>query len=318
MQQVVGATFIALILLVFGFPSFELLAQDEISEELVAELPLREVQVDDLTRTYRVYVPERLADSPGLIVALHGASGDAAQALEVVGAQLKRIADAEGQIVAYPNGMGGWNGCQRGSRSPANVNEIDDVGFIERLVEDMVDAYGIDPEKAFVLGYSGGGRMVHRLALERPRLMAGFAAMLMVLPVEESMDCEPSGEPVSILIMNGTADQLVPFEGGVVPGASPDLPSDRLRSTTETFDYWADLADLDGTPSVTKLPDVDPEDGSTVEVQTLASPHFEVTLVIVHGGKHRLPGGPSAGRPVNRDVDAVALAWEFFTRQIGP
>jgi len=215
--------------------------------------------------------------------------------------------------------MPGWNGCARGSRNAAKLNGVDDVAFIEHLIDDMATTYGIDREKVFVLGYSGGGHLVYRLALERPHLFAGFAAMLMVLPAPESLDCDPSGEPVSIMIMNGTADPAVPFEGGVVPRNSEDVPYDRFLSTPETFEYWAELAGLDGEPTLTKIPDLAPDDGSTVDVQTLASTPFEVALVVVHGGQHRIPGQrqpPGSEMPVNRDADAVEMVWEFFSRRL--
>lgn len=119
--------------------------------------------------------------------------------------------------------------------------------------------------------------------------------------------------------MNGTADGII-FEGGAVEREPVDVPDDWFLSTPETFDYWAGLADLTGPPAVTTLPDIDPEDGSTVEVRAPTSPRLDVTLVVVHGGKHRLPGQkqlPGSDTPINRDVDGVQVAWDFFTRQIG-
>lgn len=283
------------------------------------ELPLRQVHVGELHRSFRVYVPDRLAAGPGLVVALHGSIGDASQARDAVGTELERLADEENYVVAYANGLGGWNGCRRGSLNPASVNDLDDVAFMEALVEDLVAAYGVDRRKAFALGYSGGGHLVYRLALERPRLMAALAAMVMTLPEEESMKCEPSGEPVSILIMNGTADESVPFEGGPIHDDESGEIIARMMSTSETFEYWARVGGMRDAPAVEMLPDVVPEDGSTVEVRSLTSPRHEVVLVVVHGGGHTLPGTtppPGPPRAQNQDVNAVDLTWRFFMRQL--
>jgi len=282
------------------------------------DLPLRQVHVGELHRSFRVYVPDRLAASPGLVIALHGSIGDASQARFAVGTELERLADAQNYVVAYPNGLGGWNGCRRGSLNPASVNGVDDVAFMEALVNDLVAAYGVDRRKLFALGYSGGGHLVYRLALERPHLMAAHAAMVMILPAEESMECEPSGEAVSILIMNGTADPSVRFEGGPIYDEEGEEIA-RMMSTNDTFEYWARVGGMRRAPRVEMLPDVVPEDDSTVEVRSLTSPQHEVMLVVVHGGGHTLPGmtpPPGPPRAQNQDVNAMDLTWRFFMRQL--
>ena len=281
------------------------------------ELPLREVSVDDLVRSYRVYVPDQVAENPGLIIALHGTSGSSEQSIRVVGSQLMEIADEHGHIIAFPNGEGGWNTCRRGSSNPASVNNINDVGFIEAIINDMEDEFHVHRQRLFLLGYSGGGHLAYQVAMERPNLMAGIASLMMVVPAGPTLTCKPSDQPVSMIIVNGTADPVVPFEGGTLSRNDDGSPDIQMLSTAETFEYWANLAGLSGEPIVINFPDIAPNDGSTVEMRTLESATHEVSLVVVHGGMHRIPGQPPVGdMPVNRDVNAIELVWDFFDRQI--
>jgi hypothetical protein len=80
-----------------------------------------------------------------------------------------------------------------------------------------------------------------------------------------------------------------------------------VRSTENTFRYWAKLAGYSGDPVKKILPDTDPEDGKTIESYTFKAPRKpEVQLLKVIGGKHDYP----------RDIDVYVYAWNFFKSQI--
>ena len=92
---------------------------------------------------------------------------------------------------------------------------IDDVGFLWALIEDLVTRYPIDAERIFVTGISNGGHMSFRLACELAEQIVAFAPVTASMPVDIADECNPAA-PVSLAIFNGTADPLVPYEGGQV------------------------------------------------------------------------------------------------------
>lgn len=280
--------------------------EDHVSSTLIDSL-----MVGEMKRTFVLYIPHKVADKPALVVAFHGSGGDATQP-HIFG--FERIADSEGFILAYPNGFEGhWNDCRRAGSYSANAQNVDDVEFMRRLVAYLADRYGVDTTKVFATGWSNGGQFAHRLALESPDLIAAAAPFCANLPAGTNLDCAPSNQPISVLIVAGTKDQISPWEGG------SSLHGEVL-SAEATFAYWADVAGLHGEPSVTVFPDVVTDDESTVEQRTLSSGHIEVSLVVVRGGGHALPGSSIKGGgrlgAVNRDVDGAEIIWKFFSRHL--
>ena len=265
--------------------------------------------VGELKRSFALYVPHTLTDKPALVLAFHGSGGDATQP-RIFG--FERLADAEGFILAYPDGFEGhWNDCRRAGAYSANTRNIDDVEFMRRLVATLSDRYGVDTARVFATGWSNGGQFAYRLALESPDLVAAVAPFCANLPACANLDCAPSHQPVSVMIVNGTKDEISPWEGG-------SSPHGEVLSAEATFAYWAKVAELNGEAVVTLFPDRVTDDESTVEQRTLSSGHVEVSLVVVRGGGHTLPGASmqAGGRlgAVNRDVDGAELIWQFFSR----
>ncbi|WP_238946921.1 alpha/beta hydrolase family esterase [Seongchinamella unica] len=81
-------------------------------------------------------------------------------------------------VVAYPDGFDNhWNGCRKSASYTANTRGIDDVGFTRALVARLSADYGVDPGRVHLGGFSNGGNMVYRLALEAPELIAGGLAL---------------------------------------------------------------------------------------------------------------------------------------------
>ena len=124
-------------------------------------------------------------------------------------------------------------------------------------------------------------------------------------PDTDNMDCMEAGMAIPIMIVNGTADPLNPYGGGMM--AMPNFKMGNVRSTDRTFQYFASLAGYAGEPVKESVPDNDPSDGKTIERYTYKQPGKpEVVLLKVIGGKHDYPN----------DIDVHVEAWTFFTRQL--
>lgn len=165
-------------------------------------------------RTYIAYTPAHLKPERPLLIVLHGTQQQGKTARYTTGYRFDQLADQHGFAVLYPNSMGiGWNDC-RPKTGPAAV--VDDVGFIDALIAQVVQDHAISPEQVYLFGYSNGGQMVFRLLSEEPTAFAGAAVVAANLPTPEYNQCGSDRPTPPILLANGTADPITPFAGGKV------------------------------------------------------------------------------------------------------
>lgn len=251
-----------------------------------AAFELASLAVDARERRFELYRPASAGSTAPLLLALHGSGGSGARLRHFLGGELERLADAHGFLVAYPQAWeGSWNGCRAAAPSAANRLAIDDVGFLRALVASLAADGAVDPRRVGVLGFSGGGHMAYRLALEAPDAFPAVAVFAASLPVEEELGCTPAGRPVSVLAVAGTADLVNPYRGGDV--IAPDGTFlGRVRPAEQSALYFARLAGAPEQPTPTVLL------SAPASVERLARRHgdTEVSLVTVHGGGHAVPG----------------------------
>jgi polyhydroxybutyrate depolymerase len=153
----------------------------------------------------------------------------------------------------------------------------------------------------FAAGFSGGGQMAYKLALTMPNQIKAIAAIVANMPDSASCDCILAGKAMPVLIINGTADNVNPYNGGemFVNNAGFGV----VRSTENTFGYWSTLAGHTGAPAKSILPDTDPNDQKTIERYSYQHQDKPpVTLLKVVGGHHDYPN----------DIDVYLYMWEFF------
>jgi polyhydroxybutyrate depolymerase len=275
------------------------------------------VQVQGRARTFSYYAPSGLAPPSPVVLAFHGGGGTGARLRGFVGASLERLADRFGFLVAYPDGFEGhWNGCRGAARFAANTRAVDDVAFTRALLDRLAARHRLDRSQVFALGFSNGGHLVYRLALEVPGEVRAVAAFAASLPEERGIDCRPTGRPIPVMLVNGTHDRINPYAGGevIAPGGES---LGRVRSALETARYFARLAGHDETPVRATVVDPRSPDDTWVQETTWRGPGLaEVRFYTVHGGGHTLPG-PRATFPAflgstERRFDAVDAAVRFF------
>lgn len=267
--------------------------------------------VSGVTRTFLKYTPSAMpAGVAPLVIVLHGGTEDGATAAGATRATAawRDIADLAKFIVLYPDGIGGnWNDC----RSDATViGTADDVGFLDALITRAGNDRPIDATRVYVTGVSNGGLMSYRIAYQLAARVAGIGAVIANLPVDPAATCRPAGQPIGVVIMDGTADPLMPFAGGVVA-----LSTSRgtVLSATATRDYWAGVNGCTGAPVSQTLADIDATDGSTVVKQNYASCSSGKPVVFfrLDGGGHNMPSKRylSGSGSQNRDIEAAEEIW---------
>jgi polyhydroxybutyrate depolymerase len=168
--------------------------------------------VGGLQRTYQVHVPPGLEHPAGLVINLHGAGETGSRQAALT--NYNAVADQHGFVAVYPDGIDLSWADGRGASIPDRQG-VDDVGFLVALIDQLTRDYGIAPGRVFATGFSAGAFMATRLACERADLVAAIAPVAGTLGA--ALPCAPS-QPVSVLQMNGTADPVVPFNGGTMLG----------------------------------------------------------------------------------------------------
>lgn len=259
-----------------------------------AALRLGSMQVDGFTRVYREYVPPSLPNTPvPLLLALHGGNqyGDAME--QMTG--FDSLAEADGFIVAYPNGHGQtWNaGSCCGYPNVSTDNEID---FIGALITRLSANGRIDAKRVYVTGFSAGAAMAYTIAC---RLAPRVAAIAVVAGTMDLNACHPQ-QPVSVLEIHGTADEELQFTGGTVGVTGAVSPP-----TMDVVAKWAALDACPGSPV--------PQATGTVLVTTWTgcSGGTTVELQAVLGADHNWYAPALGGS--DAVVDATQVVWAFLS-----
>ena len=276
------------------------------------------IEVGGLKRTYTTYVPRGLAQGAPLVVVMHGSGENAARIRAETGYGFDRLADEHGFAVVYPNSYTlDWDDCGKVGDVSVNGVNIDDVGFLVALVDKLITEIGIDRGRAFATGVSAGGFMSIRLALEAPSRFRAVAAVSANMPTPENSKCKPVGQGTSVMIMNGTKDPLVPFNGGEVNLLGLFYKGGNVRSSRDSGQYFADLNNIVGAPETNQTPMADKV--SVEQVLWRNGSKAEVELVAIHGGGHGITQPywrrPRLLGPSPMEPNGPALIWAFFERQ---
>jgi polyhydroxybutyrate depolymerase len=264
------------------------------------------------TRTYRMHVPAgRDGSAPlPLVLVLHGGGGTGAQIERLTG--FNAVADAQGFVVVYPDGVQRqWNDGRDGERLRARVGGVDDVGFIGALLDHVAGRVRVDPRRVYATGISNGGFMSHRLGMDLSARIAAIAPVAGTLGEAIAARFAPA-QPVAVMHLHGTRDAFVKYDGGDVIGRGGVAVS-----VGRVVDLWVTANGCATPPRTEQLPDRDPADGTRVRRDAYAPCRAgtEVVSYSVEGGGHTWPGRsmPGLGR-TTRDIEGAPLIWEFFAR----
>ncbi|MBL0124090.1 MAG: alpha/beta fold hydrolase [Betaproteobacteria bacterium] len=326
-------TLLGLIALAAALFAYFIYSPDPAPPPLSGTLSKGAIEVGGLKRTYLTYVPRGLPKGAPLVLVMHGSGEHAAEIRIGTGHGFERLADEHGFVVVYPNAYTfDWNDCSKVGDFRVNGAAVDDVGFLNALVDKLITEIDVDRRRVFATGVSAGGFMSMRLALEAPSRFRAVAAVAANVPAPENFKCTPQGQGTSVMIMNGTRDPLVPFAGGEVNLLGLFYKGGNVRSSRESAQYFANRNQLAGTPATTQTTvadgvsveqvlwkkDAKNKDSKDKDAKDI-DPIVEVELVAIHGGGHGLPQpywrrprllGPSPMAP-----NGPEMIWAFFARQ---
>ncbi len=284
--------------------------------------------INGTERRYAVYIPEGINNiEVPLVFELHGGGVYIEDMTGESGYKTPyklwvNLADKEKFIVICPEGLNGaynkptWNDC-RGNCIVSS--DADDVYFISFLIDKIAAEHKIDKSRIYISGTSNGGLMALRLAVQLSDKIAAVAAVAAAMP--DSSDCGSPVNPISVLFMNGTNDNHLPYEGGYVSNPpNPDYGS--VYSAEKSVKIWTDFNHTDSFPEIYVFPDKDTDDGGIVEKYTYKNGYenTEVILYKINGGGHSAPSiqeqystlFEDSFNKQNHDIEMTTEVWNFF------
>jgi polyhydroxybutyrate depolymerase len=315
------------------------------TQQLSDPATIRWVGASQVKRRYLVYAPTHLPPRPVPVVLVFPGYSSSAEAMAFYATHtaFERLADRDGFVVVYGNGLPNSpptgdrpsmpaGGFLQGCLAPHEGEGID-VTYVRRILEQLATELQIDRSRVYATGLSAGGGMSFELALEAPDLVAAIAPVA-GLPFQPSglwlhaCHPKPGYERISIAMRAATADPFISY----LPGGSSEYPSAHYPGMEETRDAWLAAMKIQGPPTIDKFPDVvqgdsyTPKTGlatSTIERQRypLGSNGQELWYYKATGMGHWWPNPVQmwAGLwarfgKTNQDLDFAAEAWEFFQR----
>ena len=253
-------------------------------------------------RSYNYYVPStwNITQQVPLLFVLHGLTQTGSGVMDITG--FNDIAEENNFIVCYPNGLNeSWN---------ANMNitfsSADDKGFLEALTEYFQVNFNTDPSRQYLCGFSTGGFMSHKMVCESSECYAAIATVSGNMSDTVYSNCLPQGSP-SVLHIHGTADAVVPYNGGPSTGVSVD----------EVMTFWQNHLTCSTNPVISPMPNTNLFDLSSPERWVWQNcGQDELELIRVDGGGHQWPGITTfvgGVGTINMDFYSPDEIWDFLS-----
>ena len=280
----------------------------------------KDVQIghDNYIRNVTYHVPKKLRKRRrSLVLCLHGADDSPESFERITRRGFNKLSEYNNFIVAYPEALNKfWNDAREDSISLSHYENVDDVGFIEKVIEYAIDSFRVEPARIFVTGLSDGGLMTMRLACEIPVRFRGFATVAASLSLDQLVECK-ADTAISLIAINGTRDPILPYEGGQIT-IDNELKGSVLP-IEDAIEFWLNESKCEE-KSVTKdIPNIDMFDETRSERISYTNCKYgnKIVLVRVNNGGHTWPGGRQYEGQRNigktaKDFDASKEIWRFF------
>lgn len=274
---------------------------------------------DSIERKYLVHAPpsyDKARQIP-LVIMFHGGGGTGVWAMKETGWDKK--ADEEGFLAVFPDGTRphpskpakfagrnaqSWNDGSGRAISAAERN-VDDIGFIRAMIDDLKTNYNIDPKRIYATGFSNGGSMTFRVGRELSEIVAAIAPS-----AGADWTNLPPARAIPILYLTGTEDPLNPLEGGKI--GIREFGFGVKKPVRETIARWVDMLYCPSEPGVSY-----DKNGVKGISYSPCKNGAEVVFYTVEGMGHVWAGHKNllpekiVGKSSDK-IDANDVIWEFF------
>ncbi len=196
-------------------------------------------------REYLVKTPTQNKEAMPVVYFLHGL-GDNITHLDNE-FHFQQIADRFGWVMVVPqalaqSGYTMWNAALSNS-------SIDDSGFLMALLDTLAVHYPIDLDSVFFTGFSMGGFMTHRMAIEHGDRITACAPVSGL--ITHTMASYTAVAPVRMLHIHGTSDPVVGYNGN-----SQYFGGNLGLSVEAILNYWKNANHCTDEPIIDTLPDL--------------------------------------------------------------
>jgi len=275
-----------------------------------------DLRVLGFRRSYLLHIPENYnrAEARPLVVALHGAFSTAEKMEQETG--LSELADREGFLVLYPNGitlfgwLQHWNALHCCGK--AMKDRVDDLGFVAGVIDEVREHFNIDTSRIYMVGYSNGGMLAHLFAAQKPETLAALAVIAAAIgsrpsPSEPEVRIPPARAPMPVLVIHGREDDHIPYEGGSV-----EKNGHFYVSVKGSIDFWLQANGVSGVSQRENM-----AAGRVIkETWKAQDGRQEVVLCTLEGWKHTIPTRyfteKLPGNDPLKNFDATEMIWDFF------
>jgi polyhydroxybutyrate depolymerase len=271
------------------------------------------ITADGRSREYIIFLPtgyNTTTTAMPLVFCLHGGGGTDSGFIKM--ANFNIIAEREKFVVVYPQGFqNNWND---GRPTTPNQLGVDDVNFFRMMIQQFSTTYKIDAKRIFSTGISNGGFMSSRLGAELGDKTAAIASIAASVEKNTIYNNINGTNRVSAMYIQGIADLLVPFTGGVMTAGSGGT----IASHAEVVAKWVIANNCNTTPVVTNIPDIAADGTTAVQREYNGGTNgTSVVSIIIQNGGHTWPQGlqylPEAiiGKTC-MDFNGIETVWAFF------
>jgi polyhydroxybutyrate depolymerase len=285
---------------------------------------------DGQERQYLEYVPTSYSEAVAapVLFMLHGMGDDINNFFQAT--QIRNVAEEQGWIIICPQaldftyaipGLGSqdfgtcWNVGSTISVDfssmgiplsfDVTVNEdADDEGFLMAALEATKAEYNVDQNKIFFAGFSLGGFMSHRMAIQHGDIINSIAAVSGV--IGNDLTTLTPVDNVNVLQFFGTSDEMITYDDAMI--SLQTLGYYNLgMPVEETVEYWRAFNQCDEAPIVEQYPDTH-NDGLTFEMYRYLNGNNDsrVAFIKVYNGIHTWYSG------YNHDIDYNTEIVNFF------
>lgn len=276
-------------------------------------------------RQYLEYVPASYnANTPApVLFVFHGLGDNMSNMFSATG--FKAIADAHGWIVVTPQALEAilslpivgeqnigtaWNSGVSATMGTTHivVNEgVDDSGLMMAILDDLIANYNVDQSNVFCTGFSMGGFMSNRMAMEHGDRIKAIASVSGTIG-NELTSATPVGH-VSAMHIHGTSDGTVTYDDA---GFNVGITVNVGLGAEATVEYWRNYNQCSATPVHTNYPD-NVNDGKTFEqfVYEGGTDGTKTAFIKVTGGDHEWYYTPA------NDIDYATEIYNFFASCMG-
>ena len=261
-------------------------------------------EFEGTTRMHKVYLPANFSDNSPLVLNLHGYTSNAFQ--QVFYTNMNAVAEENDFVVVFPDGTTDQYGITFWN-SEILGESVNDLGYLEALIDSMILNYNIDPNRVYMCGMSNGGFMSYYSACELSDRIAAIASVTGTMNNAILDNCNPE-RAVPVLEIHGTADGTVPYNGASSTGSFQTM-----MPIEEVVDFWVNHNNC------TLESELELEDISTSDMSTVT--HFKYTggdngssveHYRINEGGHTWPGSIIPLPSTNHDIIASEVIWDFF------